>query len=149
MAFQRMKSEQESKPKHKQIRGFLSFTPGSAIEGYLTAAVLKENGTGFFLVQLTQPATLNVRDKDSLTGQAEAQPGEIAGVRKTAATRTLADIEIGTKVRVEFVETERRTSKDKVTGQAKTHDYHRLYVDVDYSDFSTEIAEQATQKLSS
>lgn len=143
MSFTRMQSESEKKPKNKQIRGFLSFTQGSVVEGYLAAIKLKDDGPGFFLIELTEPTVLNVRDKESLTGQAEAQPGEIAGIRKTAATKSLADVPIGTLVRVEFVETERRTSTNPVTKETKTHDYHCLYVDVDYSRFSNDVASRA------
>lgn len=128
MGWERMKSETEKK--RERIRGFMPFTPDSNVTGKLEKKQLKDDGTGFFIVRLTQPTTVNVQDTESLTGQGKAQIGEIVGVRKTGATKTLRELEIGTLVSVTYIENKERVGINPKTGLEENNPYHHITVDV-------------------
>ena len=112
------------------IRGFMPFTEGAVVQGILHAICKKPNGTGFFLIKITNPCTVNVLDADSKTGQATAMAGEIVGIRKTGASSVLAELEIGTMVRVTYLELQERTVKVRETGKTEARRYHHIVVDV-------------------
>jgi hypothetical protein len=132
MGWERMKSREESKK--RSIRGFMPFTPDANIEGTLESIHLRttESGgtTGFFLIQLTKEATVNVRDETSKTGQDVAGIGDLVGVRKTGATKFLRDIKLGTLVSLTYLGMYDRESINPKTGKIETSPYHNIDIEV-------------------
>lgn len=128
MGWERMKSEKEKM--HERIRGFMPFTPDANVTGTLEKKHLKDDGTGFFIVRLSQPTTVNVQDKESLSGQGKAQIGEIVGVRKTGATKKIRDLELGTLISVTYVDNKEKLGINPKTGLEESNLYHHITVDV-------------------
>lgn len=129
MGWERMKSAEERR-KEGQIRGFMPFTEGARVIGRLDSFHLKDNGTGFFLLRLTEPATVNVRDEDSKTGQGKASAGDLVGVRKTGATKVIRDLEIGNLVMVTYNQLTEKLTHNPTTGLDENNPYHDISVDV-------------------
>jgi hypothetical protein len=113
-----------------RIRGFMSFTEGSNVEGELVGDRFKPDGRGFYILRATKSATVNVQDADSKTGQGKAQIGELIGVRKTGATKILSDIKLGTLVSVTYVALTERVGINPKTKLEENNPYHNITVDV-------------------
>ena len=129
MGWERMKSAEERR-KDSQIRGFMPFTEGARVIGRLDSVHLKDNGTGFFLIRLTEPTTVNVRDEDANTGQGKASAGDLIGVRKTGATKILRDLELGKLVMVTYNKLTEKLTHNPNTGIDENNPYHDITIDV-------------------
>jgi hypothetical protein len=129
MGWERMKSAEERR-KDGKIRGFMPFTEGTYVVGRMDSVHLKDNGTGFFLVRLTEPCTVNVRDEDSKTGQGKASVGDLVGVRKTGASKVMRDIPIGTLVMVTYNQLTEKLTHNPATGLDENNPFHDITVDV-------------------
>jgi hypothetical protein len=129
MAWSRMKSENERKST-TQIRGFLPFTEGAVLEGELVACRTKEDSRGYALIKCNHELTVNVRDTESKTGQGQAVPGDIIGIRRTGATKRLWELSPGTIVRIEYLKLGERTALNPKTQQMETNSYHEIAIDV-------------------
>jgi hypothetical protein len=130
MAWQRMKSEEETK--RETMRGFFPFTMGNQLTGILHAVkVDPKTKRGFFIIRAEEPCVVNVRDtEESKTGQAEAVKGELVGIRKTGATAYLASLKIGTMVRITYNGTKPHTGFNQRTGKMETTNMHDFSIDV-------------------
>jgi hypothetical protein len=90
----------DGKPVQYKLSGFMPFTVDTVINGTLVESKVADDGKGFFILRLSEPATVNIRE--SATGQGQANIGEYVGVRKTGATACLASLPAGTEVRITY-----------------------------------------------
>jgi len=128
MQFTEISSGQKQKPQFI-IAGFLPFVDGAEAIGYLRKAIFKDDKRGFFIVELTEPCTVNIdqsREENAQfkTGQRTANAGECVGIRATKALACLRAEDVKDHiVKVLFCGTEKRTGRD-----GNAYEYHNLRV---------------------
>lgn len=121
----RMKSENERPSK---MRGFFQYVEGSKIAGILVRKNIKPDGSGYFVVRVTEDEGIAInlpREDPDPTGKAIAKVGDLVGIRKCGALRPLLDLPDGTLVRLEYLGMEEREyiGEDGIKDTAMAHKF--------------------------